>query len=437
VNWKFWSLQILLAVAVVSSLVFAARISAGLSRSESLLQANTIREPQSADPLQTFVEVALPPPAMPLLSAGFQGVAPSLHLVRLNTSLPLANVDQIENPARRRHGRVDLAFILLYAFPLALLAIGLLVAYQVRAKDAAAPLLAGKKSLLDFAMEHVGLPLAAWLAFSFAALLAALYANGLRLDNNESILRFAAWIAAAFLYSLCWLFALLWFLLRTRSLERSVLAYSVLYGALAFVVPSALQSLSLAIAQPEPRLALTAERRLRSKINSRIDPELSRRLIAASGSSLDFATLSPRAQQVLTSLALEQQMGPRIDAYLNKLRRYEQIETLLQWTNPVGLTHTLMDDLAGTGLRRYASFREQVSAYSETWRRHMLPKMLRQEALDFDALRAAPRFRFEEEPPGQLGTRVAASLLLLSAFGGLFAALAFVEWRRQMRNATR
>jgi hypothetical protein len=287
------------------------------------------------------------------------------------------------------------------------------------------------KRLWDYAAEHIALPLSAWFAFCFAALLSAQYGFGLRLEGNDAFLRMAAWTAGIALYSTFWLLLFLYLLLRLASVTRAALVYFAAYIAVGILLPGFLQSVALAAAQPEPRIALTLERRQRTSFHSAVDRDKVLRMQEYFGGNIDFDSLSLPAKQTLTAIAIEQEMGPRIDGFLNRIRLFESLDGAFAWLSPVSLTRGFIDDLAGTGIRRYASFREQSAAFSESWRKHMLPKLLRREALDYDDLRNAPKFRFVEEPGLALASRSVLCLAYLAALCLGLALLSAKEYRDQ------
>ncbi len=410
--WFRFVLPLALALLLVTGVIFSAGVTANLAQTEAQLQSNALSEPQSADPMQTYVEVAIPKAPLPLLSGGFTGIAPSIHLIRLSASLPLSNIDPIENAARRRFGRVDLSFAILQGLPLAALLMCIFVSWKLAGRKPT-------KKLWDFAAEHIALPLSAWFGFCFAALLSAQYAFGLRLDSNEAFLRMAGWTLAVALYSIFWLSLYLYALLRMRSAARAAMVYCAAYVLLTIAFPGFLQALAIAAAQPEPRIALTLERRERTQFHSAVDRQKVMKLQKAFGGDFDFDALSLPAKQSLTAIAIEQEMGPRIDEFLNRIRLFEKLDAAFVWLSPASLTRGLIDDMAGTGIRRYSQFREQSAAFSEAWRQRMLPKLLRREALDYDDLRNSPKFRFQEEPGWNLAARTGLGLAVLAALSAI------------------
>jgi hypothetical protein len=369
-NWGRLAVQSGVAALLVLGFLYGAKVTAGLVDAERKLTANAMREPQIADPLQTYVEVTLPEAPMPLLSAGYLGIAPSIHLIRFNTALPLANVDQIENLARRRYGRVDLNFVLVNFVPLLLLPIALLAVQEMREKNAWHAVRGGRKKLLDFAMEHIMLPLFAWAGLGAAALLAVLYAFGLKLDSNENLLRLALWLLAVGIYSLFWLLVFAACLAHAKTLNRAAALYAFWGLVLLVAAPGLSASLQAAVSRPEPRTEIALLRLERLQTGGGAIPE--------SGSS--------HGQSKILKLA------------------------------PGLFLQDLADILAGTDAGRYGDFRQRVVAFSRDWRSYLLPFVQRKEALDYDDLRRAPKFAFAKENDPRVVTRVIPNLFVLLLF---------------------
>ncbi len=416
--WRHLLWQLAIGAILLATLVFAVKVTADLHAAEAGRHTSAVREPQSADPLEAFIEVTAPPAPLPLLSGGFAGIAPSIHLIRLNNTLPLAHIDPIEHPARRRYGRVDITFAILYVTPLALLPLAFLAGIQIRDSRAAERFLAGGKGLGDFVIERLLLPLSGWFALCLAAILSAMYAYGLRFDSNEAMLRVALWVAAAGLYVLLWVLLFLYLTVRTRSLAAAVAGYGICFLVLAFLLPAAQQSIALAMTRPESRTAISVERRRLSQLNSRIDAGLVSRLAERSGVPNAFADSTPAAQRSITALALEETLQPRIDDFHARVNWHERASSTLAWLSPATLTQTALDDLAGSGSARYGAFRDQATRFSLVWRGHMLPLLIQKKFLDYDALKATPRFRFEDEAVRDLLLRTVLKLALLAGLAG-------------------
>ncbi|MDX2268102.1 MAG: DUF3526 domain-containing protein [Bryobacter sp.] len=427
-----WASQLALGLLVALGLIYSSSLTEGLVKAERQLTANALRQPQLADPLQTFVEVTLPEGPLPLLSGGYLGISPSIHLVRLNTVRPLANVDQIENLARRRHGRVELGFLVTRVAPLFLLPIAILVTGSIRSRASFAAVREGRKKLFDFAAENVLLPLSAWGAFSLAALLASLFAFGLRLESNDQLLRLGVWLVAVGAYALFWLLLYLWLLVRLKKLSDVAAAYAGLCLLFTLLLPAAAQSLVETIAAPTARTHLGLMRKELSTLGTAVDNTAVERLYEKYKAQRPAEALSPQALATLTALAKEQEMAPALGEFEARLARHEAASAWFTYSSPATVLADLGDELAGTGLGRYASFRREVECFADRWREYVVPFLLERRTLDFDDLKAAPKFAYTEENGPQWWLRAASSLIYL---GALCAALAWAI-RREWQSAS-
>lgn len=415
-----WQLVLLAAMALGA--VFAIANTARLARSEANFQANAQREPQLPDPLATFSEITLPPAAMPLLSSGYMGIAPSMHLIRASGTRPLSNIDQLEHPSRRRYGRFDLPVAVTFMVPLALLFIGFFLHGQLVRSGAVDQLLAGKLSVFDLVVEKLVLPLSGWFGICFLVLISALYSNGLRLDSNQSFSRLMLWSSVVFFYSLFWLLLLGWLLLRARDFSSAVLRYAAVFLLICCLLPGLSQTLAQLFAPPQMRLPLSLAR----KEANFEDTELRKSKIDAylqskKATPIDWSVpVAPQRLLGLSGLAVEEMLEPKVRAFEASQARFTEMAEALSWISPANLTQMAMDDLAGTGARRYQQFQDQSLAFYRRWQEYMLPKALNQQTLDYDGLKAAPRFQFVEEDANAVllrnGLRISA---LMAACGVL------------------
>lgn len=422
-----WQLVLLSAMVLVA--IFAIGNTARLVKSDASLHANAQREPQSPDPLVSFSEIVLPAAPMPLLSSGYMGIAPSMHMIRLSGTRPLSNIDQLEHPSRRRYGRFDLGLGVVYMVPLALLLICFILYGQILASGALDRLMAGKLSLFDLVVEKMALPLSAWFGVCFLVLLSALYSNGLRLDSNQSFTRVLLWSSAVFFYSLLWLLLLGHLILRAKDFSGAVLRYAGVFVVACCLLPGLSQSVSQALAAPQLRLPMSLDRKAvnlegAEQRKSKIDAYLQKRNLPA----MDWSVpIPPQRLAGLSSIVAEEVFEPKVAAFEASQIRYGAIADALAWLSPASLTQMAMDDLAGTGWNRYQSFQDQSVAFYKQWQGYMLPRLLRNQPLDYEALRGAPRFQFVEEADGAVLLRNSVRLLILLVGCGLLMWLLLAE----------
>ncbi len=430
--WLSYSLQAIWVALIVTLFLFAASNSTRLSVGEINIHQNALREPQAADPTAAYVEILLPSPVLPSLSAGYMGIAPSMHLIRLTTARPLSNIDPIERPARRRFGRIDLSFAFLIALPIAILPVCFLIYRQSLDSGAVGKLMDGKVTVFDFCTERILLPLGFFMGILLLTTLGALYTNGLRIASNEVLARLSFWALILGLYVLAWFLVFLWCLLHESSFAEAALVYSSVCVVVLLGLPLFLQTAESMLTPPIGRLSIVLERRQLTQTTPDIAHSVVDRYLQAKGApAFDWSTpLRPTEASALTILLAEDRLSPKIKIFEDSVQSVGAIAQCLSWISPLGLTQTAIDDLAGTGLSRYSRFRTASLAYFNRWQAYMLPFLAKRQTLDFDALRAAPKFQFKEEEPSFIfGLAALRALYLAAIVGGLLALI-----RRQLNR---
>lgn len=429
--WLSYCLQGLWVAALAALFFFAVSNTVRIADNERKIQANALRDPQSANPAAVYVEILLPPPALPQLSAGYMAIAPSMHLIRVLAARPLSNIDPIEHPARRRFGRVDLSFAFLLALPIAILPVCFLIYRMSLAGGAVAKLKEGRVSLFDFCVESIFLPLGFFLGFLLLATLGALYINGLRVATNEVLARLSMWALIVGLYLLVWFLVFVWCLLRQPTFAGAALSYSVACVLILIGVPLTLHTLESTLVPPHARLAVVLKRRqltvdLRNPDHASVD----RFLQSKDAPSFDWTQpLAPSDLTTLTGLLVEDRLAPEIVTFETSVQTLDQLAQAAAWLSPLELTQSAIDDLAGTGLSRYSRFRSASVAYFDQWQRYMLPFLAKRRTLDFDALRAAPKFQFQEEAPSRIFGLATLRALYLAAI----AVVLLIAIRRRLK----
>lgn len=427
----------LLALVLVLLSIYGVRNTAQIAEAERRLHTAAVREPQLPDPANTYIEIFLPPGPLALLSGGYSGIAPSIHLIRLSGTRPLSNVAPIENPARRRFGRVDLSFVLIDVMPVILLPLAFALSRRLENSTALAKLLAGKSSIFDFIIENIALPLSIWVGLTLVAILGALYTSGLRIDSNASLSRLLVWAAIVAIYALFWLLLFTWLLLRERDFIQAAFRYALLVVLLTLVIPALSLTVSQAITRTNSRLPFILARREATRTGTTIDRAKIDALLAARQlPPIDWSQpIAPRTAQALMAQAVDAELAPQIDAYERQLATLDLLAQACSWLSPATAAQSAFDDLAGSGLARFSRFRAQSTAFLLRWQAFMLPHLAAARSLDFDLLRAAPRFQFEEEPAASILILAILRGFYLLAFTILLAGFVFREARRLIRQS--
>ena len=431
-NWPRIALQAGLAFSVAAILLFASSTTSRLHETERKIHSGATREPQDADPTAASIEIVLESSPLAHLSAGFVGIAPSMHMIRMTATRPLSNIDPIEHPARRRFGRIDFSFAFLVILPILLIPLCYVVYKSCLARGTIDKLLSGSITLFDFCVEQILLPVSAAAGFVFLITLACLYSSGLRVDSNELLARLSLWAAIVSIYLLAWMLLLTFFLLRASSFSVASIQYAAVFLITVIVLPQFMQSIQLSIERPKGRLPLVIERRLmgteiQTEDRVGIDKFFQLRGFAA----LNWTEPLPKQQAfAIANLRIEERLAHKLNEFENNVRRLDDLALAGSWLSPFLVAQYGVDDLAGTGLSRYSRFRTDAIAFHEKWRNYTLPFLAKRQFLDFDALRSAPKFQFAEaEVSGILLAGAARSLYL----GAIAMALGFAV-RHQLRR---
>lgn len=427
-NWMEKSIPYVLAVVTALVLLFASTTTSRLHDSQRKLHAGATREPQMADPAETYREVVLETSRLAQLSSGYTGIAPSMHLVRMAAARPLSNVDPIEHPARRRFGRVDFSFAFLVYLPIALIPVCLLIYRKCSSRGDVEKLTSGRTTIFDFAAERILLPLAASGGLVLLVTIACLYGAGVTLPSNDLLVRLGMWGLLIALYLLGWILLFAFLLLRTRSFPTATLYYAASFLVVAFLAPQLLQTFALSVERPKGRLPLLVERRKLAQQYRVDDREAIDRFLQRQGfGAMDWTEPLPQAQAVaLVNLRIEEAIRPKLDEFEGTVARLDQIAMATAWLSPYLVAQEGVDELAGTGLKRYSEFRKACIAYHEEWRKYTLGYLAKRQFLDFDGLRGVPKFSYSAQEPEGV---VLSSGVRLAYLGGICVLLGLAAGR--------
>jgi len=368
----------------------------------------------------------LPPAPLPLLAIGQSDLSPNYENVVLwRLALPGDDRAELENPSHLLAGRFDLAFVLVWLYPLCLLAL----LYD---------LLAGDREAGTFRLGlSQGASAGHWLAHRALAralpvlTLASLatLATGLAAGWGG----FARlWIALAMVLT----YGLFWVLLAggvnavARSAAGATAALATAWVLLVLIAPTLLnvivESLYPTPSRPEliaaaRRASGEAEQRGGDLLNSfyREHPEL-----APPGQQADLA-----AQQLTVQEEVGRAIEPVRQLFDQQLARQQATVSRWRFLSPAMTMQEALTDLAGTGYWRYRAFREQVQEFKQSVSDFYAPRIHRREPLtlaDYDRL---PRFAVREERATAWLGRTGAGWIGMLALTGLIG----VWTQRQLR----
>ena len=373
----------------------------------------------------------LPPGPLAALSIGQSDLLPHYFKISTDARENIVSASEIENPARLLAGRFDLSFVVIYLYPLLILALtyNMLSAEKEQGTLAIAlsqpigldTLLAGKVALRSLII------IGAIVLFSIAALVV----SGASLTPGSGI-RVLMWVGAVAAYGLFW-FALASAVVSSgwnSTTNATILATAWL--VLVVMTPS-LFNLVVTLVYPVPSRVemVQAMREASDEANKAGSSALARYY----EDHPELATGDPAQAmndfnivRVAVNDDVERRVRPVVDRYEAQIAAQQRALDRLRFLSPAILMQGALNDVAGTGTDRHRHFLGQVDEFHAAWRAHFVSMIFSKAVVQ--SVDEAPRFVYQEETLAMVASRVAktiAGLLIPSA------AIAWYGWRRVRR----
>lgn len=389
---------------------------------------NPAQDPRRASVLAARWErtATLPPAPISAMSVGQGDLYSSTVGVTAIRSEAALDQEVLENPYSLLAGRLDMGFVLTSLLPL--LAIALCGGLLARERESGALALAMSQPLslssLIFGKGLMrGLLLAALaIVLSGAALMVCAVSEG----TTMPALRLGIAAFAITIYVGFWVALAVCLGASLRSYSAQAITLLGAWVLLLFVIPI-LVSLIARTAYPTPsrfafisatRSATVPVRSGGTKLLSRYyedHPELAK----GNPDRTDFYK-----KYYLVEQQVEAALAPLHESHEAALTAQQRTVELLSFASPALLFQSVLDDLAGTGLKRYQRFAGQVARHQKSWRDFVLPRLFADRDVQSTELDAVPSFRFVEESRGELILRTIPSLAGLLSGMLLFVFLA-------------
>lgn len=366
-------------------------------------------------------QATLLPGPLAALSAGQADLYPAYFLAKARSDQFYAN-EEIENPLRLLTGRLDLGFLLVYLYPLLVLAFSYNLLSAEREQGTLVLALSQPTTARALLLTKIGLRAAViLLATVGVSLLSAGFGaalGGIDLGSAGVWLRLAGWMVIVLLYGLFW-FSLA---LLANALGRTSATNAVGLGAawllLVVVLPAVLNT-AATTAYPLPsRVAMIAAAR------GAANAEMQRSTQVLAEQYAEHPEFAPRdgqvkglpvmSEQVAVEERVERLIAPVVARFDRQRAHREALVGGLRFLSPPVLADAALSDLAGTGAPQYRWFEAEGRRFREAWREYFRPRIYRQQLLDVAEYDRIPRFRLHPEPAaGQLLRLGAAALGIL------------------------
>lgn len=366
----------------------------------------------------------LPVSALAALSIGQSDLQNRSLLIRLDSEREVFDRDEsdLKNPLKMKVGELDFAFVLIYFFPLVILALSFNLISGEKETGILSLSLSQPVSLSELARAKMAARVVAALGVAEAVVVIAFAMSGASIQTDG--LRLLLLMLAVALYGLFWFALAIVVSSFGKSSSTNALILASCWLTMVVVVPSALNGVANMMYPLPSRVSYVnalrqagedAERRSAQRMAQfyQDHPELAKDTAARDN---DFAI-----EYLLMLEDIAQATKPAREAFNAQREAQRNFIATFQFVSPAIVTQNAMNVIAGASDERYADFIRQAKAFHKVWREHFEPLIYQRKAFrDYSQI---PKFSYQEPSEVELASRVLQLLSLL-----LVPAIALLAW---------
>jgi ABC-2 type transport system permease protein len=374
----------------------------------------------------------LPPTPLAALAVGQSDLLPSYFKMTTDAKQTVLAAAELENPHRLLTGRFDLAFVLIYLYPLLILALTYNLLSAEKEQGTLVLVLSQSVSLRKLVAGKVALRFGLYGAAVVAMAALAIIVGGVNFTAPGVGPRLVLWIGAVALYGLFWFAVAAAVTALGKSSATNAMVLAGIWLVLVVLVPSLLSMTTTSTFPVPSRVEMIQAMRVAS---DEANTEGSRLLARYYEDHPELVTGD--AQQAMNDFNMvrvavnsevERRVRPVLDRYARQLSAQQRIVERARFLSPAILMQDALSDIAGTGTARHREFVKQVEVFHQRWRDYFVPLVFQKARLeDYSGL---PQFRFDEEAIGTASRRVAISLIGLAVPTLTIGVIAFTRIRR-------
>lgn len=370
------------------------------------------RSPQVAGGRLAARYAVMPPAPLAALSIGQSDLLPYYFKVTSDTKENVTAGAEIENPHRLLTGRFDLAFVLIYLYPLLILAISYNILSSEKEQGTLALVLSQPVALRTLTVGKLTLRFAVFLVTIVALASIAIALAGVDPAGSGAAVRVLLWLAAVVAYGLVWFALAVAVAAFGRPSSTNAMVLAACWLAFVVLVPSILNMAATTMYPVPSRVEMIqAVREASDEANANGSKLLSKyyedhpELAAGDAQQAmnDFNII-----RVAVGSEVERRVRPVLDRYERQLAGQQRMVSRLRFLSPAILMQDALNDIAGTGMARHQHFMAQVSEYHAAWRAYFVPLIFRKAQLD--SFSSIPAFRYSDEDGDRVAGRVLFSL---------------------------
>ncbi|MFN7934729.1 MAG: DUF3526 domain-containing protein [Bryobacteraceae bacterium] len=376
------------------------------------------RLPQSFGRNMGVHYAVMPPSPLGSLAVGQTDLQPYYLKVSTNSKDTFLHNDEIENPVHLLAGRFDLAFAVLYLFPLVILAFSYNIVSAEKEAGTLALALSQPVGLGRLITAKVILRAALVFVVSILIAVAGVVAGGAPLGADGVVPRLLLWVGVTVLYGAFWFVLAIGTNALGRGSATNAIVLAGFWLLLVVIIPSVLNVAVKAIYPVPSRIELIQAIRVAGEESTREGSKLLARYLedhpelapaGGPGGAPDFGTLL-----VALNDATERKVQPVLARFDHQLKQQQQFVDRFRYVSPAIVAQAAIYDLAGSGAHRYQHFLAQVDAYHRRWREFLVPRILKKEQLSGSDLDLLPQFNYQPEDSAAVLSRCMLALASLS-----------------------
>lgn len=357
-------------------------------------------------------------PLAPLapLSVGQSDLLPAHYKVTLGSREALFSGDELENPTNLLAGSFDVAFVVVFLYPLVILALGYNVLSGEKESGTLVLTLAQPISLSRFAAAKILAHVVVVLGLTAALMLAATVAAGVDLGAPGAFSSLASYFGVTAVYGLFWFSLALLVNAFGRASATNAATLAGAWLTLALIVPSATALIAATLYPVPSRVEMIQAVRIAGRKASERGSQLLGAYFA------DHPELAPEGEvdpgdyysrRFVVEDEVSRQIAPLTERFEAQIRGQQSVVEKFRYLSPAVLAQQALNDLSGTGFSRFDHFRGEVGRFADEWKDHFLPQVFRKTVFTAEALGELPRFSYRSEGSGAIAGRVGGSALVI------------------------
>ena len=367
----------------------------------------------------------LPPAPLGALAVGQSDVYPSYLKVTARNLDSLVTGDQIEHPLAVASGHLDVAFVVLFLYPLLIFAVSFDLTATERDRGTLRMVLAQPVLLRDLV---AGKMLARAVLLSVPVVLIPPIVSIEHVTTSAVLI----WTAAVLAYGAIWHGIALVINARGWNAAANALVLAGLWLIFTVVGPATI-NLVIAVVYPMP-----------SRVEAAVQARAATRDATVQGSRelgqflQDHPTSANVGREGMRQFAAlqaarDRQVADRLQAveaaFDAQLQRQRRLASWLSVLSPTMVAQQVLLESAGTSASRFEYFKQSAAAFQRQWKTYFEPRVLDAATLTADEVAAAPVFAFVEGPAAAMLARVVPPIIAMVAAGFALLVAGFRSYR--------